>query len=224
MTRNPIFIFWAVVLGLILSSAAMGDNGVRSVAERVDQHYNSLSSLEAQFVERYQGAGMRRDESGTLYLKRPGRMAWEYREPRPKTFLISGKTAWFYVAGDRQAQRYDARTLDDLRTPLAYLLGHTKLEKLFDGLSFAPDVKPAAAGDIMLRGVPKNMRERVSQVLLEITPESEIARLVIDELDGSTTEFSLNKQRVNVKVDDTKFRFVPPPGVEVVAAHDVFAQ
>jgi len=49
-------------------------------------------------------------------------------------------------------RRTDARKLDDLRSPLAFLLGKSKLEKELRGLSLAPDVAPMADGDVVLRG------------------------------------------------------------------------
>src|SRR5713226_5224368 len=115
---------------------------VAEVAERVDRYYNSLQSLQAEFAESYRGAGLERAESGTLWLKQPGKMRWEYRLPAEKLFVSDGKTAWFYLPGERQARKAPVKKLDDLRTPLRYLLGHTRLIKEFNGLSFAPDVKP----------------------------------------------------------------------------------
>ena len=84
------------------------------------------------------------------------------------------------------------KQLDDLRSPLRYLLGKTKLEKELDGLSLAPDQKPVNAGDVVLRGVPKGMRDRVAQTLLEVTPDGLIVRIVIEELDGSTDGIPLS--------------------------------
>ena len=60
------------------------------------------------------------------------------------------------------------------------------------------------------------MQERVSQTLLEVTPGGLITRIVVEELDGSVTEFRFLQQKENVQVSDQRFKFVPPPGVEVV--------
>jgi outer membrane lipoprotein-sorting protein len=98
------------------------------------------------------------------------------------------------------------------------MLGKTKLQKELKGLSLAPDVKPLSSNDVMLRGVPKALADRVNQVLLEITPEKYISRLVIEQRDGSVTEYQFSDQKENVAVDDRLFRFAPPAGVEVVAS------
>jgi outer membrane lipoprotein carrier protein len=96
------------------------------------------------------------------------------------------------------------------------LLGKTKLEKEFDDLHIAQDEKAMNSGDIVLQGVPKGLRERVSRTLLEVSPDGYIRRIVVDELDGSVTEFRFLQQHENVEIPDAKFHFTPPAGVEVV--------
>ena len=189
---------------------------VKKLADAVDAHYNRLQSLEANFTEIYRGAGMDRTESGTLWLKKPGKMRWQYRSPREKLFVSDGKVVWFYVPGDRQARREPAKKLDDFRSPLAFLLGKTKLEKELRGLSVAPDVTPVEAGDVVLRGVPQAMADQVSEVLLEVTPDHEIWQITLQDVDGSTTEYRFSDQKGDVAVANGQFEFRPPAGTEVV--------
>jgi outer membrane lipoprotein carrier protein len=204
-------------LALLVTWTSLGAQDPHSLADAVDVRYNHLHTLEAQFTETYSGSGATRTESGTLLLKKPGRMRWDYTEPRPKMFLADGNTAWFYVPGENQVRRMPVKQLDDLRSPLRYLLGKTKLEKEFDDLSVALNEKPMNAGDIVLEGVPKGLRERVARTLLEVTPTGYIQRIVVEELDGSVTEFRFLQQHENVEIPDAKFRFTPPQGVEIVS-------
>ena len=199
-----------------LSIAWAAPLDIHSLAHAVDTHYDHLRSLEANFTEIYSGAGIDRTESGTLWLKKPGKMRWEYRSPREKLFLTDGKDAWFYVPGEPQARTISMNKLNDLRSPLAFLLGKTKLEKELQGLSLAPDVKPLQPGDIVLRGVPKVMAEQVSEVLLEITPAHWIDRILVEQVDGSSTEYRFTDQKENVDVADRLFHFTPPQGVGIV--------
>jgi len=189
---------------------------VKAIAAAVDAHYNHLRSLEAEFTEVYRGAGMERTESGTLWLKKPGKMRWEYRSPREKLFVSDGRDAWFYVPEDRQARKTEAKKLEDVRSPLAFLLGKAKLEKELQGLSLAPDAAPMTAGDVVLRGVPKGLEDRVSEILLEVTPDHQIARIVIQEVDGAATEYKFAEVKENVAVGDGRFEFRPPAGTETV--------
>jgi outer membrane lipoprotein carrier protein len=196
------------------SSSAPTD--VHSIASAVDNHYNHLRSLQAEFTEIYRGNGMDRTESGTVWLKKPRKMRWEYRSPREKLFLTDGQDAWFYVPGERQVRKQPFKKLEDLRSPLGFLLGKTKLEKELGGLSVAPDAVPINPGDKILRGVPKGMGDRVNQVRLEITPDSRIARIEIEEAGGAVTEYRFQQQKENVTVEDARFRFSPPAGVETI--------
>jgi outer membrane lipoprotein carrier protein len=213
---NSILRNFVVLLMATAVATASPAPDVHVIAQAVDERYNHLRSLQAEFTEIYRGAGMERTESGTLWLKKPGKMRWEYRSPRDKLFLSDGKDAWFYVPGERQVRRTAVKKLDDLRSPLAFLLGKTKLEKELQGLSLAPDVAPLAAGDVVLRGVPKSLADRVSQVLLEITAEHWISRIMIEEVDGSVTEYRFSSYRENADVPDQRFQFVVPDGVEVI--------
>ena len=207
-----ILIVWVITA----TAAAAPATDIRAVARAVDQHYNHLRTLQAEFTESYRGAGAERVETGTLWLKKPGKMRWEYRSPREKLFLSDGKDGWFYLPGDKQVRKTPVRKLDDLRSPLAFLLGKARLEKQLQGLSLAPDQTPRVPGNMVLRGVPKNLADRVSQVLLEVTPDSRIVRIQMDEVDGSVTEYRFDQQQENVQIADQQFHFTVPAGVELI--------
>ena len=189
---------------------------VAATARAVDEHYNHLTSFTGAFTEIYKGPGASRSESGILWLKKPGRMRWEYREPREKLFLTDSENAYFYIPGEPQARRASLRKIDDIRSPLRYLLGKTKLTKEFDALSYAPDVTPLQPKGVVLRGIPKGMNDRISEVLLEISPAHEITRIVIQEIDSAVTDFRFSDMQENISLPDGLFRFNPPPGVRII--------
>jgi len=187
---------------------------VHALASRVDDHYNKLRSLRAGFTESYDGLGVHRSESGTLLLLKPGRMRWDYSSPAGKLFLIDGKYAWSYTRGAAQVQRIPAKQLDDLRSPLSFLLGRTKLEKELENLQ----VKPGAHGDFLLTGQPKGQQNRIRQVRLAVTANGGITALEIEEQDGALTRFLFSSEQANAPAPDSAFRFTPPEGVPVVDA------
>lgn len=194
------------------SQASNPAPSVHEVAQRVDQHYNHLHTLKAAFTESYAGMGMQRSESGTLLLSKPGRMRWDYSSPAGKLFLLDGKYAWFYKQGDPQVQRIEAKKLDDWRSPLRFLLGHTELEKEMEHLALAP----AANGEFTLTGQPKGQENRVTRLALTVRPDGAIAGIEIEEVDGAITRFAFAREETNVTVPPATFRFVAPPGVPVV--------
>ena len=201
--------FARLLLPLLLSSCLYAQDN--TIVRKVDDHYNHLASLRARYSEHYAGMGMDRTETGTLTLKKPGRMRWTYDQPTGKVFVLDGKFAWFYTPGDSQAQRIPAKQLDDLRSPLRFLLGHTQLAKELDNLAVEP-----VAGGFRITGVPKGMAQRLKQLSLNVTPEGAITAMRLEEIDGAVTEFAFTAMQENAPVKDSDFTFTPPPGVDVV--------
>ena len=107
--------FWLagwVLVGMVFAAAAqhvrrqsVDPPEVAQLARAVDEHYNHLRSLESDFTEIYRGEGAERVESGTLWLKKPRKMRWEYRSPKEKLFISDGEAVWFYLPKERQLER-----------------------------------------------------------------------------------------------------------------------
>ncbi|HEY1985709.1 MAG TPA: outer membrane lipoprotein carrier protein LolA [Terracidiphilus sp.] len=195
-------------------SAQSSAADVHALAQRIDKHYNQLHSLKAGFTESYVGLGIHRSESGTLLLLKPGRMRWDYSSPAGKLFLLDGKWAWFYTQGDPQVQRMEAKQLDDLRSPLRFLLGHTELEKELGHVVMAP----AANGEFTLTGQPKGQEKRIPRLAVTATAAGFITAIEIEEVDGAITRFTFSGEEPNATVAPTAFRFSPPAGVQVIDA------
>jgi outer membrane lipoprotein carrier protein len=182
-----------------------------AILHTVAEHYNHLASLRTRYTEHYTGMGLNRTESGMLLLKKPGRMRWSYDQPAGKVFVLDGKFAWFYTPGDAQAQRIPARKMDDMRTPLRFLLGHTELKKELDNIAVTPD-----ASGFRISGVPKGMQNRVKELSLRVTPAGSILEMRLEELDGAVTEFRFTDSQEDVSTKDSDFVFAVPPGVAIV--------
>ena len=209
----------AVVFGLAMAGAASGQArtanaqapSAKELAAKVDAHYNHLHSLTAHFSERYRGMGIDRTETGTLTLSKPGRMRWAYDAPSGKIFVLDGKNAVSYTPGDSQALRTPAKQLDDLRSPLRFLLGHTEIAKELDGLTLT-----LVSGGYTLSGVPKGMQQTVQSIGITVDAAGQILGMRIAQTDGAETNFSFSDIRENVSPPDSEFEFNPPPGVTII--------
>jgi len=210
-------VFFALgMVGVLGGGMAAQTPSAAALAKTVDAHYNHLQSLEARYTERYRGMGMDRSESGTLLLKKPGRMRWAYDSPAGKVFLLDGKNAINYTPGDAQAQEIPEKDLDDLRSPLRFLLGHTELAKELTGLTLTLVKLEDGSVAYTLSGAPKGMDAHVKTLALTVDAKGEIHAMRIEEIDGATTEFSFSGMKENVATKDSDFVFVAPKGVEVV--------
>ena len=200
------------VVGLAMSGAAGAQApSAKALAAKVDAHYNHLHSLTARFTERYRGMGIDRTETGTLTLSKPGRMRWAYDAPSGKIFVLDGKNAVSYTPGDSQALRTPAKQLDDLRSPLRFLLGHTEIAKELDGLTLT-----LVSGGYTLSGVPKGMAQSVQSIGITVDAAGQILGMRIVQVDGAETSFVFTDISENVATPDSEFEFTPPPGVTII--------
>ncbi len=207
-----------LVLIALATSTAAGAQGLMrptpaaiALAHKVDAHYNHLHSLTAHFTERYRGMGIDRSETGTLTLSKPGRMRWAYDAPSGKVFVLDGKFAISYTPGDAQAERTPAKELDDLRSPLRFLLGHTEIAKELQGLTLT-----LVNGGYTLSGAPKGMENTVRSIGITVDAQGQIRAMRIVQVDGAETSFTFSDIRENVPAPASDFTFVPPPGVTVI--------
>ncbi len=190
----------------------------RALAAKVDAHYNALRSLRVEFTQVYDGLGLHREERGTLLLAKagrfgPGRMRWIYSEPAGKLFVLDGKDGYFYTPGQAEVERVPAKKLDDLRSPLALLLGHAELAKQLNGLT----VTSGADGSATLAGVPRGLEQRVSRLAVTAGPDGVIRELEVDELDGARNRFRFAGEQANTPAPAAAFVFTPPEGTRIVS-------
>ena len=218
MSRQRVEHRWRFLIAAVLLAGAAGTlraqatNSAAEVAARVDRHYNELHSLEVHFVQTYTGMGMNRQESGVLLIGKPEKMRWTYTDPDGKLFVLDGKWGYFYAPGESEAQKVEEKKLDDLRSPLRFLLGHTELEKELGGLTATPDGK----GNEVLSGVPKGLEDRASSLKITAAPDGTILAMTIEQTDGVTNAFRFSGEADNVSAPGSAFVFTPPPGVHVV--------
>ena len=98
----------------------------------VESRYNRAQSLQVFFHESYTAPQRpKRTESGTLRLHKPGRMRWDYTDPAGKLFLSDGKNVYLYTPSNNEVEKFKMKESEDMRVPLAFLLGKLKFEKEF---------------------------------------------------------------------------------------------
>jgi|ERR1700733_7261318 outer membrane lipoprotein carrier protein len=199
-----------------------------AIRRGIEARYRGARTLKATFYEQFSsGNGGGVAESGTVYFSRPGRMRWEYESPEQKLFIVDGTNVWFYVPADRTASRAKIADSSDWRTPLALLTGKSDLSKLCRSIEIVdrekdekPEDRPADAQNSVLRCIPRresgDVDQEIREVLIESDPEGRLTRLIIRRPGNIETEFRFGNWEENLPISETKFHFVPPPGVVIV--------
>jgi outer membrane lipoprotein carrier protein len=166
------------------------------------------------FAEAYSAGGRNhRPESGELLLQKPGRMRWTYSEPAGKLFISDGQKVYLYTSADNRVEVSKLKASDDMRAPMAFLLGKLNLHKEFRSF----ETKPSENGTYLIADA-KSDRLPYERVEMLIGPSYTIQELTVDGRDGSRLAFSFRNEQVNPAAPATAFRFSPPAGAEVVDA------
>ncbi len=198
---------------LLLGSCLVWANSVADdLIERVQNRYNAARTLSVGFVENYSVLGHSRPaESGTLSLRKQGKMRWDYSQPEGKLFISDGKNVYLYTARDNRVEKVPLKDTEDMRAPLAFLLGRLDMKKEFR------DFRVHNGGDgTWLEASAKNDRTPYEKVEMLIAPDASIRQLKVAGRDGSLLAFSFSGEKVNPRLSDALFHFAIPPGAQVV--------
>jgi outer membrane lipoprotein carrier protein len=197
-----------VVSLLVLPVFAANDPDLNRLLKGIEQRYNHAKSLEVQFNEAYSVNGhSRQNESGKLTLRKPGRMRWDYTTPEGKLFLSNGKDVYLYTPNTKLVERMKLKDSDDMRAPLAFLLGKLDFSKEFRDFAWKPD-----GANYFLTAIAKTDQLPYEKIEMLVTPDFEIRKLVVTGSDASVLTFHFEAEKVNPAVNDALFKFSMPPG------------
>ena len=193
----------------LLHSATTTDELIR----RVETRYNAARTLSVDFVENYNMQGHPRPpEQGTLTLRKERKMRWDYVRPAGKLFISDGKTVYLYSASENRVEKMPLKNTEDMRAPLAFLLGRLDMKKEFRDFS----THTGGGGASWLVARSKNERTPYDNIEMLIAADGSIQELKVAGRDQSLLAFSFKAERLNPKVNDNFFHFNIPAGADVV--------
>jgi outer membrane lipoprotein carrier protein len=193
--------------------AAASEPALQTLIEGVEHHYNRAQTLSIGFTETYQIAGTQRPpETGNLLLKKPGRMRWTYNKPSGKLFVSNGKSVFLYTAADNRVERSTLKGSEDMRAPMAFLLGKLDLKREFKSF----ETRSAPEGTWLVAHASDKLPYQKVEML--IGQNFEIQKLSIDGRDQSVLTFQFRDEVVNPNVEASAFQFAVPAGADVVDA------
>lgn len=190
---------------------AAAPTDISAVLAGVENRYNRAKTLRVAFSETYVQGRTRRTESGMLYLRKPGRMRWEYSNPPGKLFVSDGKFLYLYTPDSNRVERSKAKETEDMRAPLAFLLGKLNFRRDFGRFTFR-----AEGEDTYVKAEPSNANLPYSLVEFVVTPDYRIKQVRVTGQDRSVLDFSFSNEAVDPALDASLFTFRTPPGAEVI--------
>jgi outer membrane lipoprotein carrier protein len=203
---------WLPVCFQVQVTAAEPD--LNTLLKGIEQHYNRAKTLQVHFIESYTVQGKaRKSESGELTLRKPGRMRWDYAAPSGKLFVSDGKDVYLYVPDANRVEKTKLKASDDMRAPLAFLLGKLDFNKEFRDFNFKPE-----GTSYLITAKAKSDKLPYEMIQMLVTADYQIQRLVVNSENLSLLTFQLDGEKVNPPVDDALFKFQMPPGATLVDA------
>ncbi len=200
----------ATLVALLLAAPAAAPDAP-ALAAKVQAFYERTKDLEAKFTQTYtySGFGRRQTSAGTLRVKKPGMMRWDYEKPAPKTVAVKGSRLVQYEPEENQAyvdERFDASAMS---AAVAFLLGKGDLAREFD-------LSIDGSGALLLR--PKEADPRVDTIALSVGPEGEVTATRVVDGSGNVNEIRFTGVRRNVGIPDSAFEVKLPKDVRRLAA------
>ena len=200
------------VVSLLAVSAFGADVDLSRLLKAIETRYNSVKTLEMDFEQTYIAPNRaRRTEAGKLFLRKPGRMRWEYTKPDGKLYVSNGVDYWYYNSIARTAEKMKLKEAEDMQAPMAFLIG--KLDFQRDFAKFI--VKPEGAL-VRITAEPRNPdKAPYREVSFLAAQDARIEQLTVRGQDASTMEFRFRNETRNPAQKDALYVFTAPPGVEV---------
>lgn len=180
--------------------------------------YASLADLQADFTQEAfnKSLGQSIAAEGTVYLKRPGKMRWEYRTPSPQHIVSDGRAIWVYTPELNQVNVGDAPSA--LAGPAgSFLAGLGNVREEFWVRFLNPAARTDAAGNLVIDLTPKQPTPVLTRLILTIDGNDFLVRKAVlyDQFENTVT-MRFTRVTANPGLADQLFTFAPPEGAAVV--------
>ena len=186
------------------------------VAAALQAKYNQIHDFSADFVQEWESVLKRKiTERGSVQVKKPGKMRWDYAPPSKKVFVSDGVNLFLFEPADNQVTKSAVPKQDEATTAVLFLVGKGNLTRDFN-VSFLPN---APAGTYSLRLDPK-LPERDYDWLQVVVDQQtmQIRTLTTADRQGGQSKFTFSNFKENTGVSDSRFDFKIPRGANVVSA------
>jgi outer membrane lipoprotein carrier protein len=208
-----------MILFLLVIPAVAPAQELEQVLDALEATYGKMTDLRAEFtqVARNKSLGQDVKAEGTVYLKKGGKMRWDYKSPSPQQIVSDGTHLWVYTPELNQVNKGDAPKA--LTGPAgSFLQGLGKVREAFTVRFLNPANKTDGSGRPVLDLTPKKPTPLLARLVLTLVQkENYVVRQAVlyDQLQNTVT-MSFSRVAVNPGLSDTLFAFTPPKGTAVV--------
>lgn len=191
---------------------------LEQVIKNIEAAYGRMNDLKAEFSQTAFNKSLNQSipAQGTVYLKKGGKLRWEFADPTPQQIVSDGTTVWIYTPALSQVNVGPAP--EALAGPAgSFLAGLGRVREHFNVRFLNPAAPRDRDGNIVVDLVPKATLPTMSRLVLSFDPRSwEVRRAVTYDQFENTVTMEFRKPAVNTGLADSLFTFVAPKGVATV--------
>jgi len=191
---------------------------LEEVVRALETAYGRINDLKADFEQTAFNKSLNQSipAQGTVYLKKGGKLRWEYADPTPQQIVSDGKTVWVYTPALAQVNVGPAP--EALAGPAgSFLAGLGRVREHF-GIRFLNPAEPRDKdGNVVVDLTPKQPLPTMNRLILSLDPRTwDVRRAVVYDQFENTVTMQFRKATVNSGLADSLFTFVAPKGVATV--------
>lgn len=197
---------------------------VREVVKQLQARYEKTKDLQADFTQKTTIEGFDRaiTSTGKVYIKKPGKLRWNYLDPSIEDIYVNSDDVKVYVPEHRQVLVGKLTQMAASKAPLELLLGAAKLDESYD-VEPTPGKGRGVGGIRLLTLLPKSQEgeagRSLQRIVLEVFPKTYFIRTVtLHEMSGNIARFEFSSLQSNIGLGDAFFDLKLPADVEVVKA------
>jgi outer membrane lipoprotein carrier protein len=187
-----------------------------SLLKGMEDRYNKAKTVQVDFVQTYTDRARKATEQGTLFLRRPGRMRWQYSSPAGKLWVCDGQIVSEYDPERKRVEKSKLKNEEDFRAPFAFLLGKLHFHDQFSMFDMSPE-----GPDTKIVAKPKSDKLLYTEVAFVVATDFTIKRVTIKGQDGSVVDYVFQNEKRDPLLTDALFKFVPSGDVEVIDSSKV---
>lgn len=201
------------LLVLVAALPARGEDPNAAALARVEGYLAGLQSLRAGFDQEIvdEAGAVRERARGTLFLQKPGRFRWDYREPYAQQLVSDGTRVWLY---DEELEQVTVREVSE-------------------SLSTTPAMLLSGRGDVAAAFTVRAGGQEEALQWIDLTPKleesdfrsvrlgfrgNELERMELTDRLGQTARIRFSDIQRNPGLPAELFEFSPPAGVDVVGS------
>jgi len=189
----------------------------QAVLGKVQTFYDKTTSFTSDFTQEFfvKSHNVKKQSKGKVTFAKPGKMHWEYSEPKDNRVVSDGAILKVYEAANKQMFE---QNVDKSQYPaaLSFLVGGGKLSDTFTFELYEGAAMNFGGGQVLV-GSPKTPSPAYQKVLFYVdSATSQVRRVLIVDGQGNRNRFDFDNPKVNEAIPADRFKFVPPPGTSVV--------